>query len=210
MGRLKINIAIIEDDSIIREGLENFFNAQDEFNRVNAAESVEEFMALTIDTLDIVLTDIRLPGLSGIEGMRLLSAKYPQADIIMLTVFKDSDRIFKSLCAGATGYIVKGATLSVIKQSVITVIDGGSIMSPEIARKVMTYFSPNKKKESTHLTAREEQIIAGLVDGLSYKLIADRLTISIDTVRYHIKNIYVKLQVNSKSEVVSKLLRRNI
>jgi len=209
MKQTQVHIAIIEDDVVVRRGLERYFNSQPEFEKVNTFDSVEAFFEPGNEqlTIDIVLTDIGLPGKSGIEGIRLIKERNPKTDIIMITVFNDSDKIFKSLCAGATGYILKGTSFNEIKESVLTILGGGSYMSPAIARKIVEYFKPVQKVNENKLTAREDQIIKGLVDGLSYKLIADRLLISVDTVRFHIKNVYAKLEVNSKTEVIAKYLK---
>jgi DNA-binding NarL/FixJ family response regulator len=209
MKHSNIYIAIIEDDQEIRTGLAKYFLSQLEFERVLAVASVEAFFESPVDfsKINVVLTDIGLPGKSGIEGIKMIKEKNPQTDVIMITVFKDSDKIFKSLCSGATGYILKGTSFEEIKESILTILKGGSYMSPTIARKIVEYFNPLQKLTESKLTQREEQIVKGLVDGLSYKLIADRLGISVDTVRYHIKNIYTKLEVNSKSEVIAKFLK---
>lgn len=209
MKHTSITIGIIEDDEEVRKGLEKYFLSQPEFEQVTVAPSVESFFEKAGDfsKLDVVLTDIGLPGKSGIEGIKLIKEKNPQIDVIMITVFKDPDKIFRSLCSGATGYILKGASFNEVKESILTILKGGSYMSPAIARKVVEYFSPLPKNTVNKLTLREEQIVKALVDGLSYKLIADRLSISVDTVRYHIKNIYTKLEVNSKSEVIAKFLK---
>lgn len=210
-ARSQINIAILEDDIVIRKGLEQFFMSQNTFNKVIAAESVEAFFEENQhQKIDVVLIDIGLPGMSGIEGIRLIKEKWSSIQILMLTVFKDSDRIFKSICAGANGYLLKGTAFPDIKQAILDVLKGGSYMSPTIARKVFEHFNPPKEKKTDLLTPRERQIVQGLVDGLSYKLLADRLSITIDTIRYHIKNIYAKLHVNSKTEVVSKSLKGEI
>jgi DNA-binding NarL/FixJ family response regulator len=209
MKHSNIQVAIIEDDAEVAQGLKKYFLSQPEFVKVVCCASVESFFETVTDfsQIDVVLTDIGLPGKSGIEGIRMIKEKNPQTDVIMITVFKDSDKIFKSLCSGATGYILKGTSFDEIKESVLTILKGGSYMSPTIARKIVEYFNPAQKNTEGKLTQREEQIIKALVDGLSYKLIADRLSISVDTVRYHIKNIYTKLQVNSKSEVIAKFLK---
>jgi DNA-binding NarL/FixJ family response regulator len=148
--------------------------------------------------------------------MRLIKDDHPETDIIMLTVYNDWQKIFDSLRAGASGYLVKNTPLVEIKKAIETVRNGGSVMSPEIARKVMEHFSSpigaqaEKEKPESVLTPKEKEIVIGLVDGLSYKLLADRMNISIDTIRFHIKNIYKKLHVNSKAEVISKSLRGEI
>jgi DNA-binding NarL/FixJ family response regulator len=155
--------------------------------------------------------DIQLPGMSGIEGIGIIKEKYPEIEIIMLTVYHDSHKIFDSLKAGASGYLLKHTSLPEIKESIEKLASGGAPMSPQIARKVIQYFNkPDKKEVESDLTPREQDIVNGLVDGLSYKLIADRFDISIDTVRAHIRNIYKKLHVNSKAEVITKSLRGEI
>jgi DNA-binding NarL/FixJ family response regulator len=164
------------------------------------------------DFPDVILMDIGLPGMSGISGMRLIKDGHPDADIIMLTVYNDWQKIFDSLCAGASGYLLKNTPLAEIKKAIESVHCGGAAMSPEIARKVMEYFSPKHEpsKPESFLTPKEKEIVIGLVDGLSYKMIANRMSLSIDTIRFHIKNIYRKLQVNSKAEIISKSLRGEI
>ena len=207
-----IKIAIIEDIDDIRNNLKDYFEQQPEIECVLVSDSVESFLVnLKISmSPDMILTDIGLPGMSGIEGMKKIKSLLPHVDIIMLTVFKDNDKIFKSICAGATGYLVKDTPLPDIKKAILEISNGGSYMSPSIARKVLEYFSPIKSVTKEQLTLKEKQIITALTEGLSYKLIADKLLISIDTVRFHIKNIYRKLHINSKSELISKALKGEI
>lgn len=208
-----IDVAIIEDVADIREGIQKYLNHQKDFHCSLACESVEEFLdALKHEPApNVVLMDIQLPGMSGISGMRVIREDHPDTDIIMLTVYTDWQKIFDSLCAGASGYLLKNTPLSEIRKGIESVHAGGAAMSPEIARKVMEYFTPRREeKQESALTAKEKEIVIGLVDGLSYKLIADRMSISIDTIRFHIKNIYKKLHVNSKAEVISKSLRGEI
>jgi|WetSurMetagenome_2_1015567.scaffolds.fasta_scaffold221902_2 DNA-binding NarL/FixJ family response regulator len=213
-------VAIIEDDTQIREGIQKYLNHQKDFLCEISVESVENFLAKVkgMEFPQAILMDIGLPGMSGISGMRLIKEKQPDVDIIMLTVYTDWQKIFDSLCAGASGYLLKNTPLAEIKKGIESVRSGGAAMSPEIARKVMEYFTPKSMArtvtspagEDAGLTPREKEIVIGLVDGLSYKMIADRMSISIDTIRFHIKNIYKKLQVNSKAEVISKSLRGEI
>jgi DNA-binding NarL/FixJ family response regulator len=213
-------VAIIEDDTQIREGIRKYLNHQKDFLCEIAEESVEGFLTRVkgMEFPQAILMDIGLPGMSGISGMRLIKEKQPDVDIIMLTVYTDWQKIFDSLCAGASGYLLKNTPLVEIKKGIESVRSGGAAMSPEIARKVMEYFTPKPMAKSfappagedAGLTPREKEIVIGLVDGLSYKMIADRMSISIDTIRFHIKNIYKKLQVNSKAEVISKSLRGEI
>ncbi|MCX6187978.1 MAG: response regulator transcription factor [Bacteroidetes bacterium] len=207
----KIKIAIIEDIDDIRNNLQDYFEQQEEIDCILVSNSVETFFEQidNYESPDLILSDIGLPGMNGIEGMKMMKSQWPDVDIIMLTVFKDNDKIFKSICAGATGYLVKDTPLSEIKKAILEISNGGSYMSPSIARKVLEYFSPIKT-EKEQLTTKEKQIVTALTEGLSYKLIADKLLISIDTVRFHIKNIYRKLHINSKSELISKVLKGEI
>jgi len=156
--------------------------------------------------LDVVLTDIGLPGKSGIEGIPEIKRRYPDVSVVILSVYIDSDRIFKALCAGAVGYLQKDTAMEEILECIQVISKGGAVMSPIIARRVVDYFAP-KRSFSELLTAKEQQVIAAMVDGLSYKMIGVRLGIGIETVRQHIKNIYRKLQVNSKAEVIVKSLK---
>lgn len=215
-----ITLGIIEDDGEIREAIRRYLNNQKDFLCEVASPSVEDFLTTVMgkEMPDVVLTDIGLPGMSGIKGMRIIKEQHPETDIIMLTIYNDWQRIFDSLCAGASGYLLKNSPLAEIKKAIETVRAGGAAMSPEIARKVMEHFSRSPgatmiaaaPAERVELTQKERDIIAGLVDGLSYKLLADRMGLSIDTIRFHIKNVYRKLHVNSKGEVISKSLRGEI
>jgi DNA-binding NarL/FixJ family response regulator len=209
----RIKLILVEDDYDIRTSLFEFFQSCAEFKDVQAFESVELLEEAVEDGLipDIALMDIQLPGKSGIEGIRFLKSRFDDIDIIMLTIFKDEHKIFDSLCAGANGYLLKNTPLTEIKEGIMSLYHGGSPMSPQIARKVIQFFSqPAPRKEpQANLSDRERQIIDGLVNGMSYKLIAEANFISIDTVRFHIKNIYKKLQVNSKGEVISRALKGN-
>ena len=209
-----IQVAIIEDDHIIREGIRDYLNSQPDMICTFDKDSVERFLAiLDQDRLpDVILMDIGLPGMTGISGIKILKEKYPDVNIIMLTVYNDSHRIFQSLCAGASGYLLNNTPFSEILEAIKVVFQGGSSMSPQIARKVVEYFqeSQHKPRTSSPLTAKEKEIVLGLVDGLSYKMIADKASISLETVRTHIKNIYKKLHVHCKAEVIRKSLNGEI
>lgn len=207
-------VGIVEDNKKIRDLIQRYLDMQDELSCPVAVDSVEEM----IDYLeeheqpDVILMDIQLPGMSGIKGISLIKEKYSEIDIIMLTVYHDSHKIFNALRAGASGYLLKHTSLPEIKESILKLVEGGAPMSPQIARKVINHFQENapKKNSDSDLTPREHDIVNGLVDGLSYKMIADRYDISIDTVRAHIRNIYKKLHVNSKAEVIAKSLKGEI
>ena len=210
-----IHLGIIEDDPVIRESLETYLGAHPALQFSIVAGSVEEFLEkadkpVHRPKVDVLLLDIGLPGMSGIEGIRHIRQKFPDTDIVMLTTFEEHDKIFKSLCSGACSYIAKRTPLSTIQEAIFTIYRGGSFMSPSIARKVVQHFMPKVRQEDELLSPRQQQIVEGLVDGLSYKLIADKLSISIDTVRDHIKRIYRALEVNSKAEIIRKALDGDI
>jgi DNA-binding NarL/FixJ family response regulator len=207
-------VGIVEDNIKIRDLIQRYLDMQEDMSCPVAKDSVEEMLEYLEkhEAPDVLLMDIQLPGMTGIKGMEIIKSKYPDIDIIMLTIYHDSHKIFDSLKAGASGYLLKHTSLPEIKESIDNLLKGGAPMSPQIARKVITHFNdqaPQKNPDSM-LTDREQDIVNGLVDGLSYKLIADRFDISIDTVRAHIRNIYKKLHVNSKAEVIAKSLRGEI
>lgn len=199
-----ICVSIIEDEKLVRDSLGGLIQNYPGLTLGTMANGVESFLASDLDqSPDIVLLDINLRGgMSGLEGIKLIKRKCKEAEVIMLTTFDDSDRIFKALCGGASAYLTKQSPFAKIVEAIHTVYHGGSYMSPNIARKVVNYFAPPKKK--TLLTPRQTQIVQGVVDGLSYKLIADKLMIKTETVRDHIKTIYRKLEINSKTELIKK------
>lgn len=204
-----IYLAIIEDDILIRESLESYLGENKSIEINFIANSVEDFLK-TIDVsrnpkVDVILLDIGLPGISGLEGIRPIRDKLPKTNIIMLTTYEEDDKIFKALCAGAVSYISKRTSLTKIEEAIITIFRGGSYMSPSIARKVINYFAPTIENEESKLTLRQEQIAQGIMDGLSYKMIAERYQISIDTVRDHIKKIYLILNIHSKAELIKRM-----
>lgn len=208
-----IRVAIIEDDLVVREGLCEYFNSQVEFTCALAAGSMKMALAAlpAVPGIDVALLDLGLPGMGGLEGMPHLRARFPQLDIIVLTVYHDAHRIYQTLCAGATGYLLKSTPLPDIRDAVATVHGGGSVMSPDVARKVLAHFQPVAPAvTSSQLTPRERQIVDALIEGMSYKLIADHLDLSIDTVRFHFRNIYKKLHINSQTELMAKVLRREV
>lgn len=206
----EIKLAIIEDNPVIAESVEAFMREHPAIELVCNVRSVEAFLEKTGTTItpsiNVMLLDIGLPGMNGIQGIYHIRQRFPEADIIMLTTFEEEDKIFDALCAGACSYISKRTPLIQIRDAVITVFRGGSYMSPSIARKIAERFMPKAKPAGSALSERQLQIVQALVDGLSYKLIADKLGISIDTVRDHIKRIYRTLEVNSKAEVIKKAL----
>ncbi len=207
-----ISLAIIEDDRDIREAVYSFLGSQENILAEWAGESVEAFLAaIDADNLpDVILMDIGLPGISGIGGIQLIKDRYPDIDIIMFTVHNDSHKIFQSISAGASGYLLKNSPFEEIKKTIEIVSAGGSRMSPEIARKVIEHFQNPRPRKESPLTSREKEVVQGLVDGLSYKMIAGQMKVSLETVRTHIKNIYQKLHIHCKADVIRKSLRGEI
>lgn len=205
---MSIQIGIIEDDRKYVNNLIEFFSSKD-VSVIASAHNYSSFLKnheFKCKQIDLIILDINLfGGEVGIDGIGKLREAFPDADIVILTSHDDSIYIFQALCNGAVGFLTKGMSLIEIYESIAQVHEGGSAMTPSIARKVVNYFSSNVKTNSDFdkLTPREYEVVEGIKDGLSYKLIADRCFISIETVRYHVKNIYRKLHVNSKSEVVN-------
>jgi DNA-binding NarL/FixJ family response regulator len=210
-----INVAIVEDNDTIREGLAALINGTTGYKCVGSFSDCETFLA-KLDTIDVnvVLMDIALPGMNGIEGVKNAVKKKPDIDILMLTIYEDSEKVFDALCAGACGYLVKKTPPSKLLEAIKEVHEGGSPMSSQIARQVITAFKDVKyvedKTEEYKLSSREKEVINLLASGNNYQQIADQLFISVDTVRHHIKNIYKKLHVHTQSEAVAKAIRKKI
>jgi DNA-binding NarL/FixJ family response regulator len=208
-----IHVAIVDDDAVIREGIARYLSRQKEFILSFAAASTEKLMACLKDHHpNILIQDIGLPGMSGIEAIRIVKEQFPEMDILVFTVHEDSPSIFEALKNGATAYLLKTTPFKELKRSLIDLYYGAAPMSPSVARKVIRFFNePAKQKPSaSSLTDKEKEVVQGLVDGLSYKMVADRLGVTIETVRSHIKKIYSKLHVNSKAQVITMSLRGKI
>ncbi len=208
-----IHLSIVEDDQLIRDSLESYFSSIPNIKIGLVADSVENFIsALRVmrnPEIDVLLLDIGLPGISGLEGIAPIKRLLESVKIIMLTSFEEDEKIFKALCAGAVSYLSKRTPLPKITEAVTTVYRGGAYMSPSIAKKVVNYFKP-KVDKTKDLSARQMQIVQGILDGLSYKMIADKYMITLDTVRDHIKRIYKTLEINSKGELMRKMLDKNL
>jgi len=208
-----VRVAIVEDKEEIRYGLTRLIGGSDGFTCIAAFPTMEEALEkLPGDLPDVLLNDIGLPGMSGTEGIGLLKAKYPDLKVLILTVFDDDDRIIDAICAGASGYLLKSTPMNQILDSIRELNAGGAPMSPEIARRVLDLFreSPPPKHVEYDLTPHEARILGMLVDGHNYKTAAAELGVSINTVSFHIKKIYEKLHVHSKSEAVAKALKNKI
>ena len=209
-----IRVVIVEDKKAIREGLVVLLGATEGIDCVASYECCEDMLpALGSDEPDVILMDIGLPGMSGIEGIHEVRKVRDDAVIVVLSVYEDDENIFEALCRGASGYLVKNTPPARLLEAITEAHEGGSPMSSHIARKVVNLFQKNFRgsgDEDVHLTDREKEMLAGLSDGDSYGSIADSLFISVDTVRYHIRNIYQKLQVHTQSAAVSKAIRKGL
>jgi DNA-binding NarL/FixJ family response regulator len=206
-----LRVGIIEDQPKIREGLRALIDGTDGYRCVGAFGSMEEALA-KFEVPDVLLVDIGLPGMSGIEGTRRLRDLYPGLAVLMLTVYDDDHRIFDALCAGASGYLLKKTPPARLLESLQEVVGGGSPMSPEVARRVVALFREIRPPDRAdhHLTPHEIRILTLLVEGHNYKTAAGELQVSVNTIRFHMRSIYGKLHVHSKSEAVSKALRNRI
>jgi DNA-binding NarL/FixJ family response regulator len=204
-----IKVVIIEDNQKFRDGLRQLIGGTPDYVCAGAFEGCEQALPELCDLVpDVVLMDIGLPGMSGIEGVKAIKACFPQIEILMLTVYEDDAKVYESLYAGASGYLLKKTAPARILEAITEMHNGGSPMSPQIARKVLEVFHKAAPAEEVgQLSAREKDILQLLVEGLSYKAIGKRLIISPHTVRTHLKNIYEKLHVHSKSEAAVKAIR---
>ena len=203
-----INVAIVEDDHEIRESLAILINGTAGFSCVYKFSNCESAIPVILeDPLDVILMDIGLPGMSGIDGIRILKERLPEINILILTVHEDSKRVFEALCAGACGYLIKDTQPTKLLEAIREANYGGAPMSTQIARMVVESF---KTRPHDELTSRETEVLTQLCKGKSYRMIAEALFISEETVRRHIKNIYRKLEVSSKSEAVAKALKEKI
>jgi DNA-binding NarL/FixJ family response regulator len=206
-----IKVAIIEDDDWIRENLAAQIRETEGFIFAGACRTGEEAVEqIPRHAPDVILMDINLPRMNGIECVRQLKALIPTAQILMLTVYEDSDRIFNSLLAGASGYLLKRTPRADILDAIAEVYRGNSPMTGHIARKVVQYFNQRGRNDTEleKLSKREREVLDHLAQGVPYKEIADVLSLSIDTIRIHIKGIYSKLHVHSRGEAVAKYLSK--
>ncbi|MCG8309106.1 MAG: response regulator transcription factor [Cytophagales bacterium] len=203
---MKNRIEIVEDNDVVRDGLQLLINSMSDHTVVGAYESCEMAIKnLDKDSPDIILMDLDLPGMSGIEGIQRIKKRYQDIHIIVITVHEDSEMVFEALCAGASGYITKNANHSRLLDAIDEVQSGGAPMSSKIARMVVSSF---QKNQNSPLTSRETEVLELLAKGKSYSVIADELFIHKETVKSHIKNIYFKLHVNSKADALE-IARKN-
>jgi DNA-binding NarL/FixJ family response regulator len=211
--RTAVKVALVEDDGSTREGLRLLIHGSPGFHCTGAYESVEAALpALALDPPDVLLMDINLPGMSGREGVRIVKDRWPAIEVLMLSVYGEQESVFESICNGAAGYLLKKTPPARLLEAIQEAREGGSPMSPEIARKVVVLFrkTPRPEPAERQLTPRELQLLSLLAEGHAYAEAADLLGVSENTVRNYIRSIYEKLHVHSKSEAVSKALRQGL
>jgi DNA-binding NarL/FixJ family response regulator len=208
-----IRVVVIEDLREVREGLAALINGTNGFKCIGSYYSMEAALAGLDDLApDVILTDIGLPGMSGIRGTEILRERFPYTPILALTVYDNDDQVFDALCAGASGYLLKNTAPARLLESIKEAANGGAPMSPEVARRVIRLFREFRPPESAsyHLTPQETQLLKLLIEGHYKKTAAREMGISTNTVSFHLKNIYAKLQVHSKTEAVAKALREHL
>jgi DNA-binding NarL/FixJ family response regulator len=209
----EIKIMIIEDQRELREGLQTLINFTEGFKCIGAFRTAEEGLSRARnEEPDVVLTDIGLPGIDGIEGTRQLKEIYPHLTILVLSVYEDDERIFDALCAGACGYLLKRTPPTKLLENIREAVTGGAPMSPEVARRVITLFRDFRPPERVDydLTPHETRILKLLVNGYNFTTAAKKLGVSYNTVKFHMTNIYDKLQVHSKTDAVAKALQNRL
>ena len=208
-----IRVAIVEDRREIREGLALLIDGTPGFLCTKTFRTMEDALAeIGAEKPDVALVDIGLPGMSGIEGIRILRTLHPEIRLLVLSVYDDDERIFEALCAGATGYLLKKTPPGRLLESLREAVEGGAPMSPEVARRVIGLFQRVRPPDRAEyeLTPHEQRILRMLVDGHNYRTAASELAVSVNTVAFHVKRIYEKLEVHSKSEAVAKALKSGL
>jgi DNA-binding NarL/FixJ family response regulator len=205
-----IKTAVVEDMKDIRDGLTTLINFTDGFRCTGSYRSMEEALARLNDEVpDVLLSDIGLPGMSGIEGIRIIKERYPEMQILMLTVYDDDDRIFDALCAGASGYLLKRTPPAKLLENIREAMSGGAPVSPEVATRVIKFFREfhSADRSDYELTPHETRLLKLLTEGYNYTTAAEKLGVSYNTIKFHVRHIFDKLQVHSKSEAVVKAMR---
>ncbi len=208
-----IRVAVFDDNRLITDNMKLLFEGSDDFELTGVFSDARNVLKkVAAARPDVIIMDIKMPDVSGIEAVKMIREKYPTVQVLMQTVFEDEDKVFAAICAGASGYILKGSAPETILEAIAEVYTGGSPMTPSIARKVLSFFHARHQPEPGFydLSKREKDILKCLVDGQSYKMIADTCSISINTVNSHIRKIYEKLHVNSSSEAVALAIKKRI
>lgn len=208
-----LRVIIIEDLREVRDGLAMLINGTNGFRCAGSYRTMEDALrGIAGDMPDVILTDIGLPGMDGIEGTRILRERFPHVPILALSVYDDDANVFNAICAGASGYLLKNTAPARLLESLREVADGGAPMSPDVARRVVALFREFRPpvRASYHLTPQETELLKLMVEGHHYKTAGRELGITASTVSFHLKNIYSKLQVHSKTEAVAKALREHL
>jgi len=211
----KIRVVIFEDNHHLRDSLQLLINTSEEFVCINSyPDTSDNLIKLKNDNPDIVIMDIEMPGLNGIDSTRILKQKFPEIAVIIFTVFEDAEKVFKALQAGGSGYLLKSTTSAQILQALMDVYKGGSVFSPLVAKKIVNFFQlkpiADDIRTDFNLTAKERELLQHMANGKSYKMIAEAMMITIETVKTHVKNIYRKLHVNSSTEAIRKALQNKM
>ena len=204
------DVIVYEDNVFLRESISELIHAS-ENHRLRGAFPNCDHVSVDMETLkpDVVLMDIEMAGTNGLEGLKIIKKKYPEVMVIMLTVFEDNDSVFEAICSGASGYLLKGTPHERITEAIDEVLQGGAPLTSSIAKKILNLFprTPSTSDEISRLAPREQEVLQLLVSGHSYKMIAEKLSITLETVRSHIKRIYEKLHVHSATEAAEKYFR---
>ena len=210
----KVRVHVVEDNKVIRDNVSKFISFHEEFELGVIAQSADLFLdspfVVTSDQTQILLLDIGLPGTNGLDAIPLILDKIPELNIVMLTTYEEEHVILKALCSGACSYISKKASLEEIIEALRIVANGGSYMSPSIAREIVNHLMGGRVSKASILTERQKEILEKLVDGKSYQTIAGELFVSVETVRSHVKKMYKVLQVNNKTEAITKYMKGHI
>ncbi|MBI5856713.1 MAG: response regulator transcription factor [Sphingobacteriales bacterium] len=210
----KVRVHIIEDNKVIRDNVSKFISFHEEFELGRICDSVQPFLDSLLVNPDkhtqILLLDVGLPGISGIEAIPHILEKEPDMNIVMLTTYEEEDVILKALCSGACSYISKKASLDEIVDALRIVASGGSYMSPSVAREIVNHLMGGRISKATILSERQREILERLVDGKSYQTIASELFVSVETVRSHVKKMYKVLHVNNKTEAIRQYMSGQI
>jgi DNA-binding NarL/FixJ family response regulator len=210
---MPIKVVVFEDNHLLREGLFHLIHASENFICTGAYPDCSDLLyKIRQSEPDIILMDIDLPGMSGLEALRIIKENFPEIKIIMQTVFEDDEKIFEAVVNGASGYLIKRTTPSRLLEAIEEVYNGGATMTPGIAKKALDLFRKNVRSkpgnEQPHLNERQKEILELIIEGLNFQAIGEKLFITKATVRYHVKNIYDLLEVNSKAALVAKALKK--